>query len=171
LRQEILSLLPEKNSRLTVESMKNLPYLRAVRKESFRQFPVAAGNARQLQNDAVLSGYLVPKHTQVAIASSIELNNPQYYPEADRFLPERWLRETNDTGCPNKAKIHPFSYIPFGFGSRSCIGKRIAELEIETLIMNVIRNFKLEWHYPDMKTKSTFVNLPDSEMKFKVIDV
>jgi len=52
----------------------------------------------------------------------------------------------------------------------SCIGKRIAELELETLVANIIRNFKVEWHYPDMKIKSTFVNIPDSEMRFKIID-
>jgi cytochrome P450 len=53
----------------------------------------------------------------------------------------------------------------------SCIGKRIAELELETLVANIVRNFKVEWHYPDMKVKSTFVNIPDSEMRFKIIDV
>jgi cytochrome P450 len=52
-----------------------------------------------------------------------------------------------------------------------CIGRRLAELEIEVLVANVIRNFRLEWHHPDMKVKSTFVNLPVSELKFKVIDV
>lgn len=42
---------------------------------------------------------------------------------------------------------------------------------METLLINIIRNFKLEWHHEDMKIKSTFVNIPDSEMRFKVVDV
>ena len=45
----------------------------------------------------------------------------QIYPNATTFLPERWLREKE-----GKSEINPFATLPFGFGSRSCLGKYFA---------------------------------------------
>lgn len=42
---------------------------------------------------------------------------------------------------------------------------------METGIANIIRNFKLEWNYPDVKVKETMGNFPASEMKFKVTEI
>jgi cytochrome P450 len=57
----------------------------------------------------------------------------KYYPEADKFIPERWLKDDPQS---NK-KIHPFVTMPFGFCPRTCIGRRFAEMEIQTLITKV----------------------------------
>lgn len=61
LRQEVQKYLPEKTSKLTTESLNNMPYMRAVLKEALRISPVLAGNARQAGRDIVLDGYQVPK--------------------------------------------------------------------------------------------------------------
>lgn len=50
-------------------------------------------------------------------------------------MPERWLKTT--TGELSYKNVHPFVSLPFGFGPRSCIGKRFANLEMETLIAKV----------------------------------
>jgi len=60
-------------------------------------------------------------------------NMEKYYPEADKFIPERWLKDDSQS---NK-KSHSFVTLPFGFGPRTCIGRRVAELEMETLIAKV----------------------------------
>ena len=60
-------------------------------------------------------------------------NLEKYYPHADKFIPERWIKED-----PQHYKAHPFLTMPFGFGPRMCIGRRFAELEIETLVTKVI---------------------------------
>jgi cytochrome P450 len=57
----------------------------------------------------------------------------KYYPEADKFIPERWLKNE----AQYNKKTHPFVTMPFGFGPRMCIGRRFAELEIETLVTKV----------------------------------
>nr|ARO50443.1 cytochrome P450 [Chironomus tentans] len=170
LRQELIEILPDKNTKLTPEKIRNLPYLRAVIKESFRTLPIVSGNARMTTKDVVLSGFHVPANTHVGMQPLFAMQDDKFYPNAKQFLPERWLREQTE-GCPRAGVSNPFTFLPFGFGARSCIGKRIAELELETLLTNIIRNFKVEWHYPDMKIKSTFVNIPESEMRFKIIDV
>lgn len=55
------------------------------------------------------------------------------YPQATKFLPERWLRENANNAELRNSETSPFVYTPFGFGPRMCIGKRFAELEIQIL--------------------------------------
>ncbi len=45
--------------------------------------------------------------------------DPKYFHDPDDFIPDRWLREEE-----SRKDIHPFSSLPFGFGTRSCIGAR-----------------------------------------------
>lgn len=61
LREEILTILPEKSSKLTPASFNSMPYLRAVIKEALRLLPVTNGNIRALDHDSVLQGYRIPK--------------------------------------------------------------------------------------------------------------
>lgn len=57
----------------------------------------------------------------------------EYFPDAKKFIPERWLRDNN----VRKVEINPFVYYPFGFGPRICIGKRLATLELEIFLVKV----------------------------------
>jgi cytochrome P450 len=78
-------------------------------------------------NHALQTNVLLP----ILMLSNLE----KYYPQADRFIPERWIKEDSQY-----YKAHPFLTMPFGFGPRMCIGRRFAELEIETLVT------KVSWH-------------------------
>lgn len=53
----------------------------------------------------------------------------RYFSRPNEFLPERWLNKDE--------KFHPFAFLPFGYGVRSCIGRRLAELEIICLATEV----------------------------------
>lgn len=61
LREELRTVLPNKDSPLTPDNMRNLPYLRACIKESLRMYPPTAGNIRAAGKDLVLQGYQIPK--------------------------------------------------------------------------------------------------------------
>ena len=51
--------------------------------------------------------------------------------EPTKVKPERWIRSSR------QHRLHPYSHTAFGFGTRMCIGRRIAELEMHTLLARV----------------------------------
>lgn len=57
--------------------------------------------------------------------------DPKYYPEPDKFDPERFNDE-------NKHQIKPFVYNPFGYGPRNCIGSRFALMETKTVFFHLL---------------------------------
>lgn len=113
-----MQILPTKDSSLTPENMKNMPYLRACLKESLRLYPIVVGTVRRINKDVVLSGYHVPVNSTVSLISMFELRNPAQFENPDSFMPERWLRATKEEAekCPISTKAHPYAFLPFGFG-------------------------------------------------------
>ncbi|XP_012280631.1 probable cytochrome P450 301a1, mitochondrial [Orussus abietinus] len=169
LRDEICTVLPEKSSPVTFKALTETTYLKACLKESLRIMPIAIGSLRTMQNDVVIGGCQIPKGVDVLACHSTLSRDERYFPNPEMFIPERWLRD-NASGLSAKT-AHPFAYMPFGFGPRMCIGRRFAELEIETLAMKVIRNFKLEWDRGPLQIKSRFINTINSPLQLKLIDV
>lgn len=76
--------------------------------------------------------------THVIFPHYVVGNLPQYFPEPHQFLPERWLKASEkDEGCPFDHKIHRFASLPFGYGRRTCLGRRFAESELKILLSKV----------------------------------
>lgn len=66
LREELLRVLPEKDARITPDKLEQMPYLKAVIKETFRISPLALALPRTTVKDLVLSGYQVPKGVRLS---------------------------------------------------------------------------------------------------------
>lgn len=92
----------------------NLKYLDAVIKESLRLYPPLTLIGRLLGEDTILNGFELPAKTAVYIWIYFLHRDPKYFPDAEKFLPNRFLE--------NEIK-HPFAYAPFSAGQRNCIGK------------------------------------------------
>ncbi|XP_017037604.1 probable cytochrome P450 12c1, mitochondrial [Drosophila kikkawai] len=174
LREELLAKLPSPDREFTLEEMKSLPYLRACIKESMRVYPVTFGNMRSAGADVVLGGFRIPKGTHLLMSNIFLLKDESFYARPEEFLPERWLRRKDADEDSSEALIskNPFVYLPFGFGPRMCVGKRIVDLELELTVANVVRNFHIEFNYPTEKVfKSTFLYMPNIPLGFKFTDV
>nr|XP_060630007.1 cytochrome P450 27C1 isoform X1 [Anolis sagrei ordinatus] len=120
------------------DDIPNLPMIRALLKETLRLFPVLPGNGRVTQKDMIVGGYLIPKGTQLALCHYATSYQEDNFPLANEFQPERWLRKSN------MDRVDNFGSIPFGYGIRSCIGKRIAELEIHLALIQLLQNFEIK---------------------------
>lgn len=58
----------------------------------------------------------------------------EHFPSAETFIPSRWIREGGEAGA---WILKPQASIPFAMGARSCIGKKIANYQIHTLLTKV----------------------------------
>ncbi|CAH0727776.1 unnamed protein product, partial [Brenthis ino] len=154
--EEVSSLLPNKNSEITAEILSKAVYVRSCLKETLRLNPVSIGVGRVLQNDIVLKGYLIPKDTVVVTQNMVASRLPQYVKDPLQFKPERWIRDSE-----HYENIHPFLSLPFGFGPRSCIARRLAEQNMCITIMRLIRQFKLDWIGGELGVKTLLINKPD----------
>ncbi|XP_037050618.1 probable cytochrome P450 12b2, mitochondrial [Bradysia coprophila] len=170
LREEILTLLPDANAPLTPDSLNSMPYMRACLKESLRVSPVPARNIRCIDRDIVLRGYQIPKGTLCVMGSMTMAKDEKFVERADEFIPERFLKETQP-GCPSAKDFNPFIFIPFGFGSRACIGRRFAEMEIGVLTMRLLREYKIEWNNEPMKYANGLILTPASKLKYKITEL
>ncbi len=106
----------------TLEDVERLTYTRMTLQETLRLYPPIWGLARRALGEDSVGGYLIPKET-LLITTIIELHrSPEHWDEPLRFRPERF-----DDG--NAADIPKDTYIPFGEGPHTCIGKHFAMLE------------------------------------------
>ncbi|XP_055371510.1 uncharacterized protein LOC129605645 [Condylostylus longicornis] len=179
LRQEIRTVLPDRDTPLTEQKLKNLPYLRAVIKESVRLYPVVHEHARTTNVNFVLGKYQIPKGTDVLMVNTFYYNDENYFSEPNKLIPERWLRNQDQSnnstsGCPVTATkpSNPFVYLPFGFGNRMCVGKRLVDMELEILLARMVRNFNIEYNYDDSDIfELKLIYTPVKPLKFKLIDI
>ncbi|XP_030388533.1 probable cytochrome P450 49a1 [Scaptodrosophila lebanonensis] len=175
--EELQHIFPTPDAQINQHVLEQMPYLRACVKETLRMRPVVIANGRSLQKDAVINGYHVPKGTHVIFPHLVVSNDPTYFPEPKRFLPERWIKE-NATGnstsssvaaCPHAGqKIHPFVSLPFGFGRRMCVGRRFAEIELHTLLAKIFRKYEVSYSSDEFVYRVNSTYIPKSPLNFKL---
>ena len=107
--------------------IKRLTYTRMVIAESMRVYPPVWAITRRAVVDYAFGPWLVPAGTTIGMSQYVMHRDPRYYPEPDRFDPNRWTDA-------EIAKRPRYSYFPFGGGPRLCIGEKFAWMEA-TLIL------------------------------------
>lgn len=191
LREELHRLPTDSNGKLTATSFLNAPYLRACIKEVMRMAPIITGTARAASRDIVIKGYKIPKgvsvtwnwssitfncismrlQTDVAMTNMLLHHEEQYFKDAAEFIPERWLKANIPNACPASKASNPFIYLPFGFGPRSCVGKRFAEMEMNVLITRMLKQYRIEYDHEPLQYRYSFVLSPITELKFKLTEI
>jgi cytochrome P450 len=108
-------------------------YLDAVIEEALRLRPVVPFVGRDLKQAATLAGYDLPAGTTVIAAIYLAHTNPETFPDPYAFKPERFLEDSPET----------YSWIPFGGGTRRCIGAAFAQLEMKVVLRKVLASSEL----------------------------
>ncbi|KAL7620204.1 hypothetical protein AAE478_009197 [Parahypoxylon ruwenzoriense] len=142
LRDEIDSRNNSGLRNITFKEAQDMPYLQAVIKEALRLHPATGLPLERVvpQGGATIAGRFFREGTIVGINSWVEHRNKSTFGEdAEEFRPERWLIDDKD----RLAHMNRH-WMPFGLGSRTCIGRHISMLEMTKLIPRIVRDFDYE---------------------------
>ena len=120
----------------TAELAGGLPQLDMAVDETLRLYPPAWIGPRRALRDFEFGGHEVRRNTYVAYCSWASHRLPDVWEEPDAFRPERFSRE-------RKALLEKGAYVPFGGGSRICIGKRLGQTLVKVVAALLIGRFQL----------------------------
>lgn len=140
---------------ITIDQIDNLRLLRNCLKETMRLNPVSIGTGRLTTEELVIRDYKIPANVMVITQNQVISRNEANFFEADKFKPERWSHYRK---CPRDQKPSPFATLPFGFGARSCIGHRLAELQIKILAMRILQRYHIVALPDGVPVKTTLIH-------------
>ncbi|HET9346390.1 MAG TPA: cytochrome P450 [Candidatus Limnocylindrales bacterium] len=135
----------------------SLPYAQAVINETLRLYPPAYVTGREAVRDTTVGGVPIPKRHIVLISMYTTHRDPRFFPEPDVFRPERWI-EGLDRRLPRAA------FIPFGLGSRKCIGASFAMMEATLLLATIARRWRFELSPAEIGTHPSITLRPAATM-------
>lgn len=151
LKAEIDKVLTENDGKPTYEAIHSMKYLDAVLTECLRLYPLGAFIDRMCVKEFELPP-ATPDGKPVTVKPGESVwfpgyslhRDPNYYPEPNKFDPDRFLNGHSDSS----------TYLPFGLGPRVCIGNRFALMEMKIMLFYMLWRCDLE---PDVKTKIPLV--------------
>ncbi|KPL80614.1 cytochrome P450 [Herpetosiphon geysericola] len=111
--------------------LRSLPYLGSVIKESLRLLPPAIYSHRVTTDDCFLGDYAIAQGSRVSYSPYVTHRMPELYQEPNRFDPHRW----------ESIKPSPYEYLPFGAGSRMCIGVGLATTQLTIILAMIIQRY------------------------------
>ncbi|XP_075588153.1 cytochrome P450 4V2 isoform X2 [Dermatophagoides farinae] len=144
LREEIDEYLDEleaNDEQITLLNMKRLKYLECCILEALRLYPSAPIVGRRGRTPIQLdNGITLPTHVNYLIIISKILKDPKYFREPNRFYPERFLVDKDDT----ENWFTHLAYFPFSAGIRMCLGREYAMMQSRMLFINLVGNYLIK---------------------------
>ncbi|CAH0553140.1 unnamed protein product [Brassicogethes aeneus] len=137
-REEMNNVLKKYHEDVSYDMLMDLPYLDTVISETLRKYPPAPVFLRKCTKTYRVpdSDVWIEKDLSVLIPAYGLHRDPEYFPEPDKFDPDRFNEE-------NKTKIWDYSYIPFGDGPRACLGMRFSMIQIKIALILTLKEFNI----------------------------
>lgn len=131
------------NGVVAYDAVKHLPYMRACLDESLRLFPPTPhGLPRMTPTEGTnILGDYIPGGVSVAMSAFVAHRNESQFPQADKYIPERWLGEEGKA-------LQPY-FLAFSAGARGCIGRNISYLEQTVVLASILRRYEFALSRPD----------------------
>jgi cytochrome P450 len=139
---EIAPLVEE--AKATEDLIGGMPRLDMALDETLRMYPPAWIGPRRSIEPFELHGIHVPGGVFVNYCSWASHHLPDVFAEPERFRPDRFAPEA-------KAALPKGAYVPFGGGSRTCIGMRFGQLEVKAIAASILRRFQLDLEDPELR--------------------
>nr|QEV83790.1 cytochrome P450 [Brachionus rotundiformis] len=140
LRDEVDQVLGRKEF-ISQEDLARLEYTSAVFKEAMRKWPPVPSFSRLSAKECEILGHKIPEKTWFQMPVYVIGRNEKYFPNPEKFLPERFLK---DHSFAKENKINSYTYFPFSLGPRNCIGQNFAKIEGNLILAKLIQNFEFE---------------------------
>ena len=140
-----------------------LPYLDAVSMETLRLYPIVPAVERVLRVPAKIFDYDIPAGLRVAPCMYLTHRRPEIYPEPDSFKPERFVNR----------QYSPFEFLPFGGGSRRCVGAHFAPYQIKLVLASLLRRFRFELveNGPIRAVQKGATIMPSARFTLRVVEI
>jgi cytochrome P450 len=120
----------------SLQAMEALPYSNMVVREAMRLYPPVWVVSRRTIEADQLGGYTVPPGTDVFFSPYFVHRHPQFWSDAEQFIPERFARSDTE----ERPKL---TYLPFSAGAHHCIGETLAIYEMLVHLNRFARRFSL----------------------------
>ncbi|KAF6806240.1 Benzoate 4-monooxygenase 4 [Colletotrichum sojae] len=162
LREEVDSVLDADEVIAPYDKVKHLPYLRACLDESLRLFPPTPhGLPRRTPAEGMyIMGEWVPGNTTVSMSGVVAHRDETIFPEADSYIPDRWLGEKGK-------ELQPY-FLAFSAGARGCIGRNISYLEQAVLLASVVHRYEFALPHDFELQREETMNWLLGEMPVKI---
>uniref|UniRef100_A0A7N6AKY0 steroid 11beta-monooxygenase n=1 Tax=Anabas testudineus TaxID=64144 RepID=A0A7N6AKY0_ANATE len=142
------------------KALQGAPLLKGTIKEILRLYPVATTVQRRTIKDTILQNYHIPAGTLVQVCLYPLGRSADVFAAPQRFEPDRWV---NNGEKGQTVEGSSFRSLAFGFGARQCVGRRIAENEMQLLLMHILLSFHLSvTSSEDIKTTCTLILQPET---------
>jgi len=145
---------------LTYENLQKLPLNQGIIKETLRLHAPIHSILRAVKQPMPVPGtkFVIPTNHVLLAAPGVSGSDPQYFPNPELWDPHRW--EADSPNAPNLgnrdeeddekidygyglvSKGAGSPYLPFGAGRHRCIGEQFANVQLQTIVAMIVRNFK-----------------------------
>ncbi|MFM6090119.1 MAG: cytochrome P450 [Dolichospermum sp.] len=134
-KEKLLAELDSLGENYDSNTVFKLPYLTAVCNEALRIYPVGMLTfPRRVKTPISLCGYQLEPGTIVMGSIYLAHHREDTYPEHEKFRPERFLEK----------QFSPYEFLPFGGGSRRCIGLAFAQMEMKLILAKVLKTWSMK---------------------------
>ncbi|MFD4292794.1 cytochrome P450 [Rhodococcus sp. NPDC058505] len=126
---------------ISYDTLDEFTVLDRVMRESLRLNSPVPGLPRRAIKDTEICGHHIPAGTYVAAIGLVNHHNPALWTDPERFDPDRFASDRAED------RVHRYAWMPFGGGVHKCIGLYFAQMEVKTIMHNMLLRY--EWSTPE----------------------
>ncbi|KAE8390154.1 cytochrome P450 [Aspergillus alliaceus] len=132
---------------MTFLKLQKHDYINAVLSEALRLYPPAPDSLFRVApaEGGLLAGKFIPPGTSVTVNLFAAFRSPLNFHRPNEFIPERWLKDSPPEFQSDKRSV----FQPFSTGTRSCLGKNLAWVEMRVILAHLLWHYNVEELMPD----------------------
>ncbi len=129
-------------SEVSFQALREIPRLEAAIKEALRLHPPLILLLRAAMEDLEYAGYRIAAGKFVGASPAISNRIPEDFPDADDFVPARYLEPREED------RANPWTWIPFGAGRHRCVGAAFAMMQLKAIFSVLLQGWEFEAAQP-----------------------